>query len=204
MKAKINLFLRPAIFTAAMASLCIASTAQAVDYTWGGGTHNWTDTSATGWNGGPPVSGDTATINSGTVTFGNATQEDGVTITLGGTGILRTAGGGNYFDGYTSLSFVNGGTLTGRDGNADNYGAGLLKSFTVSGTSASGSVINGTSFNMFNGTVITVDDVTGNSNCAGSWERACTGICTIGHQKCTVGDVEMVAELGVATQIWLY
>ncbi|WFB36973.1 PEP-CTERM sorting domain-containing protein [Kiritimatiellota bacterium B12222] len=46
-------------------------TAQAADYTWGGGDSVYTDTSAAGWAGGPPnlAAGDAATINSGAIEY---------------------------------------------------------------------------------------------------------------------------------------
>lgn len=62
------------LFAAGLTSLAASATSSAADYTWGGGTSTWTDTSATGWNGGPPIAGDTATINGGLVNFaGNDT-----------------------------------------------------------------------------------------------------------------------------------
>jgi len=141
-------------------SLAVAT---AANYTWGGGTSSWTDTSASGWNGGPPASGDTALINSGSVFLTAETQENGVSITLGGSGVLNTAGASGYFDGYSSLSFLGGGTLTAVGGDAT-WGAGVLGSLSVGGSSASGSVINGSYFNVWDGATFNVADVTGDAN----------------------------------------
>jgi len=147
----------------AAASAFLTCQVGAADFIWGGGDHAWTDTSASGWNGGPPANwaGDSATINNGTVTTTAENNENGIGITLGGTGVLNAAGG--YFAEYTSLSFVNGGTLTAGGGDAA-WGAGALGSFSVSGSSATGSVINGSYFNVFNGSTFNVADVTGNAN----------------------------------------
>ena len=147
----------------AAASAFLTHQAAATDYTWGGGTLTWTDTSPSGWNGGPPAAwvGDTATINSGTVTTTAENNENGVGIILGGTGVLNAAGG--YFAEYTGLSFVNGGTLTAGAGDAA-WGAGALGSFSVSGSSAAGSVINGSYFNLWDGSTFNVANVTGNAD----------------------------------------
>ena len=137
--------------------------ASATDYTWGGGDLPWTDTSGSGWNGGPPAAwvGDVATINSGIVTTTAENNENGVGIVLGGTGVLNTSGG--YFAEYSSLAFVNGGTLTAVGGDAT-WGAGALGSFGVSGSSTTGSVINGSFFNVWDGSTFNVADVTGNAD----------------------------------------
>jgi hypothetical protein len=73
----------------------IISSAYATDYTWGGGDHYYTNTTATGWNGGPPNlgSGDTATINSGTITY-----IPGVDFSVAQGGIL-TMNGGKFIQG---------------------------------------------------------------------------------------------------------
>jgi len=80
------------------------------DYTWGGGDSTWIDTSATGWNGGPPASGDTATINTGTVTATAGNQQQGVALTIGSAGVLSDGGNYIYFGPSGSLT-LNGGTI---------------------------------------------------------------------------------------------
>lgn len=57
------------LFAAGLISL--AATASAAPYTWSGGTSTWTNPTVTGWNGGIPLAGDTATISSGQVNFAN-------------------------------------------------------------------------------------------------------------------------------------
>ncbi|WFB34633.1 PEP-CTERM sorting domain-containing protein [Kiritimatiellota bacterium B12222] len=74
---------------------------QAADYTWGGGDLPYTDTSTSGWNGGPPdlyTAGDNAIINSGTVTYtpgGDFEIAGGNTMTMNG-GLFTQTGGGAY------------------------------------------------------------------------------------------------------------
>ena len=80
------------------------------DYTWGGGKSTWTDTSAAGWNGGPPASGDTARINNGTVTATANNQQQGVALTNGSKGVLNDGGKYAYFGPTGSLT-LNGGTI---------------------------------------------------------------------------------------------
>jgi hypothetical protein len=71
----------------AAATIAFAASAQAVDYTWDGGTGNW---DATNWNGatasGPTTAGNTATINSGIVTMnvGGVNTVDSITVATGG------------------------------------------------------------------------------------------------------------------------
>ncbi len=92
-------------------SATISST-HAAEYTWGGGNLLWSDTSASGWNGGPPVASDIATIPSGTVsfaqhdTFGIDRTTTSATINLNG-GTLASAG---WFNTIWNLN-QNGGTL---------------------------------------------------------------------------------------------
>jgi len=81
-------------------------------FTWGGGNSTWSDPSAIGWNGGPPFTGDSAIINSGTVsfaqhdTFGNDGTSTSANIHLNG-GTLASAG---WFNTIWNLD-QNGGTL---------------------------------------------------------------------------------------------
>jgi hypothetical protein len=79
-------------------------------YFWGGGNGTWIDTSATGWNGGPPASGDSATINTGTVTNTEGNQQQGVALTIGSNGVLNDGGNYIYFGPSGSLT-LNGGTI---------------------------------------------------------------------------------------------
>jgi len=160
MKYSSNPFLR---LTAAAAALVLATSAQAVDYTWDGGNGNWT---ATNWNGatatGPTSSGNTATINSG----GN------VTVNVGGTGSLDsiTLGSGaqmNVYNGdsgiYAYTTFANlilqGGTLNGGSATYHTYGASQIGNLTVSGSAAS-TITSGSWFNLVPSTTFTVADVT--------------------------------------------
>jgi hypothetical protein len=96
--------------TIVFATGAFTASVHAADYTWGGGNSSWTDTTATGWNGGPPVGGDTATINSGTVTPTVNDQQYGVALTLGSAGALNDGGFYTYFGPTGSLT-MNGGTI---------------------------------------------------------------------------------------------
>lgn len=108
------------------------------DYTWGGGNSTWIDTSATGWNGGPPASGDTATINTGTVSATGNNQQQGVALTIGSAGVLGDGGNYIYFGPSGSLT-LNGGTIhiTRPDIGFGWYAASLSPVVTVSGGSSS-------------------------------------------------------------------
>lgn len=140
---------------------------QALSYTWGNGNGLWTDTSASGWNGGPPVGGDHATINGGTVDINVAGVGNLGSITLGG-GTLNAynwINGVNTYTAYNNL-ILRGGTFTGI-GNYHNWGAGILISPTVSGSSPS--TISASSFFNLDGTganssSFDVADVTGNAS----------------------------------------
>ena len=112
----------------------LAASADAAAYTWGGGTLFWTNTSASGWNGGPPVAGDTATINSGQVnfanhdTFGNDGTTTSASIDLNG-GTLASNG---FFTTIWNLN-LNGGTLLANGGANGSYPA-----FQLAGTVTAG------------------------------------------------------------------
>jgi autotransporter-associated beta strand protein len=142
-------------------------TARAASFTWGGGNSSWTDTSASGWNGGPPASGDTASIPSGTVAATTNNQQGGVAITVSGTAVLRSGG---YYLTPGNLTLSNGGTVSLQNtGHYANYGGGwLTATLTVSGSSASGSLMTGDQdhafWNLTHGTVFDVADVTGNAD----------------------------------------
>lgn len=139
----------------------------AADFTWGGGDSTWTDTSATGWSGGPPASGDSAGIPSGTVAATTNNQQGGVAITISGSGVFRSAG---YYLSPGNLIFSSGGTVSLQNTNHyANYGGGWLPAtITVSGSSASGSTMTGDQdhafWNLTDGTNFDVADVSGNAN----------------------------------------
>ena len=111
-------------------SATISTPPPAADYTWGGGNLLWSDTSAGGWSGGPPVAGDTATIPSGTVsfaqhdTFGIASTTTSASINLNG-GTLASAG---WFNTIWNLN-MNGGILLCNGGAYPQYPA-----FQLAGT----------------------------------------------------------------------
>ncbi|MFO1491374.1 MAG: autotransporter-associated beta strand repeat-containing protein [Kiritimatiellia bacterium] len=145
----------------------LAAGARAADYTWGGGTGNWSDGNWTpGPVSGPTAGSDTATINTGTVNLNVGGMNVG-TLTLGSGGTFNAYNwnGTNTYTGYGNL-VLQGGVLNG-SGNYHNWGAGILANTTVSGSSAS--TISASSFFNLNGTggsssVFTVADVTGDAN----------------------------------------
>lgn len=152
---------------AATAALALVTSAHAADYTWGGGTGNWSDGN---WNpgpvGGPTAGSDTATINSGTVTLNVGGMNVGsLTLGTGGTFNAYNWNGTNTYTGYNNI-VLQGGTLNG-EGNYHNWGAGILRNVSVSGSSPS--TISASSFFNLNGTggnstVFNVADVTGNAS----------------------------------------
>jgi hypothetical protein len=119
--------------------ICHGSSAFAADYTWNsdlGGTYHglWTDTSADGWNGGPPVGGDTALIDSGTVSTTANNQQNGVALTIGASGVLNAANY-LYFNTTGSLT-LNSGTINVTAADGVGWRAGSL-SPTVTANSGS-------------------------------------------------------------------
>jgi fibronectin-binding autotransporter adhesin len=107
MKAKPSPFQSVSSFLAA-ALISLGSSAIAASFTWNsdlGGSYDglWSDTSIDGWNGGPPVGGDTALIDNGTVTTTATNQQNGVALTIGSAGVLTE----NYY-----MYFSTTGTLT--------------------------------------------------------------------------------------------
>ena len=117
--------------------------ASAADYTWGGGSLDWSDTSALGWNGGPPSSGDNATIQNGIVTLTtNNLVNPLASITLGGTGKL-TQTTGNTWSAFNNL-ILSGGTLESTRSSGDAFGAyQLSNTVTVTGSGPSALSTNG-------------------------------------------------------------
>ncbi len=127
--------------------LLLPATAHATNYIWDGSTDFW---NSLHWNpglvAGPTLSTDTATINSGRVTFfGNDTFSDAstvasplITINSGGT----LASGGN-FNTMWNLT-MNGGTLLANGGVNNPYGSfGLKGTVTVGGSSVSTIAVGG-------------------------------------------------------------
>lgn len=110
-------------FTASALLLAGLLSVRAADYTWGGGDLPYSDTSGTGWGGGPPDLnvGDTATIGAGTVSF-----IPGGDFSISGNGSLTMNGG--YFsqtsgNNWMNLGNQNGvGTLTVNSGATFNMG----------------------------------------------------------------------------------
>ena len=90
-------------FLVCLLFLMTGAPAWSADYTWGGGDLSYTDTSASGWDGGPPNlydGGDTATINSGIVTYtpgGDFSIAGGSTLTING-GLFTQSGANNYIN----------------------------------------------------------------------------------------------------------
>jgi autotransporter-associated beta strand protein len=136
-------------------------------YVWGGANSIWTDTSLPGWNGGPPISGDSVTITNGVVALTTGNQPGGVAVTVGGSGVLRSAG---YYLTPGSLTFTNGGTVSLENTSQyHSYGGGWLPTtVTVTGASAAGSFLTGDAsiafWNQSPVTTFNVADVTGNAN----------------------------------------
>ena len=164
MKSRLNT-IQPIV--ASVSAFAFATSAHAVDYTWGGGngnwnSGNWSDGTNSGLTG-PVSAGNTATINSGVVTanVGGPGNLDSIIIGSGGQLNLYNGDGGIYaYQGISNLN-LQGGTLNGGSGTYNAYGASFLGNVTVSGTSAS--TITGASwFNVGNNTY-TVADVTGNA-----------------------------------------
>ncbi len=142
-------------------------TNQPVSHTWGGGNGSWTDTSTAGWNGGPPLADDHASIHGGSVDVNVAGVGNLGSLTLSG-GVLNVynfIAGINTYAAYNNLT-LQGGTLHG-NGSYNNWGAGILGTQMVSGTTAS--TISASSFFNLNGTgsnssVFNVADVTGDAS----------------------------------------
>ena len=136
-------------------------------YTWGGANSSWTDTSATGWDGGPPVNGDSVVIPAGTVAATTNNQQGGIGVTVVGSGHLRSGG---FYLTPGNLTLADGATVSLENtAHYANYGGGWLPStVTVSGSAAAGSFLTGEAthafWNLTNGTVFDVADVTGDTN----------------------------------------
>ncbi len=140
---------------------------QAADRTWGGGDSVWTDTTTSGWNGSPPASGDSAGIPAGTVAATTNNQQGGVAVTVGGSGLLRS---GEYYLTPGGLTLADGGTVALQNtSHYANYGGGWLPAtITVTGSAPAGSFLTGDTvhayWNLSNGTVFDVADVSGNAD----------------------------------------
>lgn len=125
-------------------------TTQPVAYVWGGGNGNWSEVR---WNpgpvAGPTASADTAVIGSGTVSLdvGNMNVSS-LTIGAGAGFNAYNWNGVNTYTAYNHL-ILQGGAVNGI-GSYHNWGAGVLKNVTVSGSAASS--ISASSFFNLNGT----------------------------------------------------
>jgi autotransporter-associated beta strand protein len=128
--------LKPSVIAAFVAGPLISLPALAVDYTWTGTTGNW---SATTWSPGPitgPITaGNSAIINSGTVSVNVAGLNLDLT-TLGSGARLNTFN----FNGVNTYGTFNldmkGSTFSG-SGSFSTFGSGILKSVIASGSAAS-------------------------------------------------------------------
>jgi autotransporter-associated beta strand protein len=155
-------------------SFLIASSASAADYTWGGGDHPWSDTSATGWNGSIPATADTATINGGTVTFhkndmyGDAANSASAAITVNTGGILASGG---KFNSLWNLT-LGGGTLLSNGGVNSTFGTYNLAGTVTAKAGVTSSISTGTGNNNFinlgNGSSSAVTNTTFNVGAAGT------------------------------------
>lgn len=121
--------------------------AMATDYTWDGTSNFWNSTHwLPGAVVGPTLSTDTATINSGVVTFsindsfGNAATLASPLITINNGGTLASGG---KFNTMWNLA-INGGTLLANGGVNNPFGAfGLKGTVTIGGTSVSTIAVGG-------------------------------------------------------------
>ncbi|MFO1492350.1 MAG: autotransporter-associated beta strand repeat-containing protein [Kiritimatiellia bacterium] len=124
---------------------------RAADYTWDGTGNNWNTAHwLPGPVAGPTAAGNTATINSGTVsfsindTFGIHSTASTPTVNLNSGGMLASGG---FFTTIIGLN-LNGGTLLANGGVNNPFGAFALKgTVTVGGSSASAISLGSGSFN---------------------------------------------------------
>jgi autotransporter-associated beta strand protein len=137
MKSKLTLPFIPIALAVALSPL------HSADLIWGGGDHNWSDTSATGWNGTLPAGGDSITINSGSVTLTTNNLPNGMSsVTIGGTGKI-TQTNENTWGAFNNL-ILSGGTLEAARVSEDAFGSyQISNTVTVTGTSASTISTNG-------------------------------------------------------------
>ena len=143
------------------ATVVIAGSAHAADFTWDGGTGNW---NATNWNGltatGPVSAGNTATINSGNVTVnvGGVASVDSITVT----GAQLNLDEDIVYGVYGNIT-LQGATLNGVNTGNDGYGVSALSGLTVSGSAASS--LTGNFFNLGSSpATFSVADATGDAN----------------------------------------
>lgn len=137
MKSKLTLPFIPIALALALSPL------HSADLIWGGGDHNWSDTSATGWNGTLPAGGDSITITSGSVTLTTNNLPNGLSaITIGGSGKI-TQTNDNTWGAFNNL-ILSGGTLESVRVSGDAFGSyQISNTVTITGTSASTISTNG-------------------------------------------------------------
>ena len=118
-------------------AICLwSSGANAATYTWGGGNLNWSNTGATGWNGGPPNSlSDTAVISSGTIGLDNSYSCG--TLSFGGAGYVVNSSGTHSL----TVNYVTTGSNTA--GQIQTTGGSLSILSTSSGTVCYNSGVSG-------------------------------------------------------------
>jgi autotransporter-associated beta strand protein len=148
----------------------VLSVTGAIGYTWGGGVDAWTNTTAIGWNGGPPAAFDIARIYNGTVTGTTNGQLSQIYLYLGSNGTFRS-GLLPAMGKLAGLFLESGGTFVGeRTFQFGAFGvAGLPGIVYVSGSNSIGSYITTTNIaqnviNMPSNTEFFVGNVTGNDN----------------------------------------
>ena len=137
MKSKLTLPFIPIALALALSPL------HSADLIWGGGDHNWSDTSATGWNGTLPAGGDSITITSGSVTLTTNNLPNGLSaITIGGSGKITQTNDNTW--GALNNLILSGGTLESVRVSGDAFGSyQISNTVTVTGTSASTISTNG-------------------------------------------------------------
>lgn len=174
-----------------------AATLQAASFSWGGGNLLWNNTSPEGWNGGPPVAGDDATIGSGTVTFagsdtfGNAATGTSAAISVNSVGTLASGG---KFNTIWNLS-LGGGTLLSNGGATPQFPAFDLAGTVTAAGGVTSSIATGTGsyslINLGNGTTAP----TGTTFDVGAAGTLNVGTVLQNHWYYTTGPFMVAAEL---------
>ena len=139
------------LLLACLLILAPACVSVAVDYTWDGTSNNWNSAHwLPGLVAGPVAAGNTATIDSGTVTF-SVNDSFGIHSTAS-TPVVNLNSGGTLASGGRFTTIIglnlNGGTLLANGGVNNPYGAFALKgTVTVAGSSASAISLGAGGFN---------------------------------------------------------